>query len=115
MGGVVAGEGADAIAIQERPDVAADLVDVFRLVVGDDVQEHGLEADNGGVFRLFPLVLDPDGDGRWPDVSQHGGAEVGHVVGGDAAARLEKRVFVPEDVELPFAEAEAVLHEAEVG
>ena len=47
MRGVVAAEGAYALAVEERADVAADLVDVVGLGRGDDVEDHGFEADEG--------------------------------------------------------------------
>ena len=59
MYGVVSAVGAYALAVEERADVTADLVDVEGLVCGDDFKEHGFQAydtacwDCGGVCFFF--------------------------------------------------------------
>ena len=109
VGGVVAAEGADALAVEERPDVAADLVDVVGLLPRDDVEENGFEADE----RRFVLGFLFDVFGS--TVSHDPRTEVVHFVGRDAAARLEEGVLLFHQVQLPLADAEVAAHEVVEG
>ena len=129
MRGVVPAEGAYALALEERPDVAADLVDVVGLVAGDDVQEHGFEADDRGgqwwwlsssfllhndnvivAVVVVDIVIIPAAIYQ-QRVTQNRCSEVGHVLHRHPTARLQERVLVLDGAELPFADAEVPVHE----
>jgi hypothetical protein len=96
MCGVVPTEGANALAVKEWADVAADLVDVVCLLVRYDIQKHGFETDDAARGFIAWLLFDNWHD--WPCVSQDSVAKVCHVLDRDAAARLEEIEFVSDEV-----------------
>ena len=120
MGRVVPAEGAYALALEERADVAADLVNLVGLFSGDDVQEHGFEADDGGgVVSVFGLGLDHDWkrgrEGVRPRVPQHILSDVGHILGRDSPACLKEGELVLYDPKLTLSDAEVLGHEVKEG